>query len=236
MDDIFTEVDTQTNADDNLEVLAQKFGVTLTPENEKILKAKAESDRFIEQLKRETAELRQEVSSKATIDEILTKIKESQGDVQPPNPVPQVPNQPDTPDVESLVTTLIEKREAERLTRQNEQVVADKLREKFGNDAALHLNQKARELNTSVKELQEIARRNPQMFFRLTGLDQAPVSAPTQVAPQSRLNVPPTPANVRDRKYYENLKRTDKKKYFSPETQLQLYKDQFAALQAGKEW
>lgn len=250
MDDIFTQVDIEeTNDDQNLNPVEQLVGDGKKFKSvEDLAKAKLESDRFIAKLQQELAELRQEVTKKATIDEILTQIKSaqagnaqlerelSQAQEQGRPQVPQVPEVSGTPDLEAELEKLLSKKEQERQRKANAEIVSQKLQEAYGADATLHLNKRARELGVTVDYLKEIATQSPKLFFEVTGLNSNQQKLPQSVAPQSRVTPLPEGAGKRDRAYYERLKAQDRTKYFHPDTQLQLYKDMKAVLEAGGTW
>lgn len=236
MDNLFAPIDVQTNDEDqSLEAVAQKFGVAVTPETEKIIRAKKEADSFIEQLKREADELRKEVQGKQTIDEIMTQIRTLS--TKPPVVEPPLapPNQnPASPEeLETVVAKLLERRSSEDRVKSNRQLVQEKLEEKWGADAQININKKAKELGVTVDHLQKIALDTPTLFFRLTGLDSAPAQTPPLVAPRSTQRLPetPGPAGERTKAWYQALKQRNPTEYFSAKVRQQEMKD---ALKMGE--
>lgn len=236
MDNLFAPVDIQTNDDDNLEAVAQKFGVVVTPENEKLVRAKKEADNFIEQLKREADELRKEVSSKQTIDEIMTQIRalspkpvQVEPHIEPPKATPASPEE-----LETVVAKLLERRSSEDRVKSNRQLVEEKVLEKWGADAQVNINKKAKELGVTVDHLQKIALDTPSLFFRLTGLDSAPAQAAPLVAPRSTQRVPDAPGSdgKRTKAYYDALKLRNPTEYFSAKVRQQMMKDALAVGEA----
>ena len=116
-----------------------------------LAKAKIASDAFIEQLKREAAELRKELGSKATVDEIMTQIRGLSKSVEPQPPVtPPVTPQNDSTNIQSIVAEMFSKTEAERRIAANKAKVEETLIKKYGADAALHVSTKAKELNVPL--------------------------------------------------------------------------------------
>ena len=226
MSDIFTPVDITTPEVDNpLEVLVgegKKFADVAA-----LAKAKLEADSFIEQLKREAQELRQEVSSKATMDEIMTQIRQlapKPVEGQPPV-TPVVPSQ-NQDDLETVVSRLLEQRKNEDKVSHNRSAVEAKIAEKWGADAQLQMNKKAKELGVELSYLQKIATESPSAFFRLVGLDQSPVQAQPVVAPRSGVNPPQTQgSDVRNDKYWQAVKARNPQEYFSKAAMNQRYKD-----------
>ena len=236
MTDLFTPVDTDQIDQDPKATLAKKFGDGTTIDVDKLATAKLEADNFIKQIERENAELRKEVSSKATIDEIMTQIRE----LAPKPPVSQQqPQAPQTPgsgtpeELETVVTTLLAKRQAEDRARTNRDLVEQKVLEKWGADAQLNLNKKAKELGVSLAYLQQIATDSPSAFFTLTGLNTVAAPAPITPAPRSGFQ-PPAQADSgkRTKAYYDRLKVTNPTEYLKKSTQQQYYKDAMSMGQA----
>lgn len=238
MSDIFTPADVTNENGDQLKSLADRFGVQITPETEKILRAKAEADAFIEQMKKENQELRQEVTAKITMDELLTQIRnQSNQPVQPQpsvDPNPQV-KQIDTPDIEKIVAEHLKKATTESQRAKNLDEVTKKLSEKFGADAQLNLNKKAQELGVSIEYLREQAAQNPAVFYRLVDLDRPTNVQSPLPAPRGSVQAPQV-SGVRDAAWYAKLKAEDPKRYFSQEMTVQQYRDRMEAAKRGTPW
>lgn len=217
MPDIFTPVDSDQNETEKLDALAQKFGVQRTPETEKILKAKLESDNFILQQQAEAEELRKEVSSKATIDEIMTQIRSLNTRPQEPQPnqPPVTPSVDNDDDLEAKVLALLEKRKAKDRIEQNRSTVEAKIAEKWGADAQININKKAKELGTTVERLRQIAVEEPSLFFAMTGLDKTAAQAQPVVAPRTSVNPNLDNQESYDERYWARMKSEDPTKYFS---------------------
>lgn len=229
MADIFAVVPTDLVESDPLKIYAQKFGDGTNIDVNKLAAAKHESDTFIETLKRENEEMRKEVASKATIDEIMTQIRLGapkppvvEPPLAPPNPNPATPE-----DIQTIVAKLLSERSVEEKVKSNRQLVEDKVLAKWGNDAALNINKKAKELGVTVEHLQKIALDTPSVFFALTGLDKEVSTPAPVVAPRSREQAPQAPdqGGERLRSYYVALKQRDPTEYFSPKMRQQEMKD-----------
>ncbi len=232
MADIFAPVPVDLQDADPLKIYAEKFGDGTQIDVAKLAKAKFESDNFIIRLEAEAAEMRKEVSSKATIDEIMTQIRhlapkppEVKPPLEPQNPVPAT-----SEDIETTVAKLLEQRSAVERAKSNRQMVEDKVLAKWGSDAQLNINKKAKELGVTVEHLQKIALDTPTLFFALTGLDKEPQTSAPVVAPRSR-ELGPTPVNPtgeRTRAYYVALKQRNPTEYFSTKMRQQEMKDALA--------
>jgi len=232
MTDIFTPVETNApeNAYSTLVGDGKKFA-----DNEALARAKLESDRFIEQLKREQAEVREELNKRLTAEEILTQIKQSTPQPTPPSLTPEPPKPTAPSDINELVKKALSEQTTEQKKAANMAAVTQKLAERFGADSQLHLNKKAAELGMSLDDLKRLAQDNPALFFKAIDADRpAPQVAPV-IAPRGGANLPPT-SGERDKAYYDKLRQSNPKYYFSEDGRMQQYKDMERALKAGKNW
>lgn len=222
MTDIFTQDET-TIPENPLEALVGEGKKFSTPAD--LARAKLEADQFIEQLKRENAEMRKEVAEKLTMDELLTKIRQPNTEVVTPSPDGQN-GKPDlkTNDLEALIAKSIEQREAYNKSQGNMSKVEAKLAEVWGDQAANKLQQKARELGVSTEELKSLAIKSPELLYNALGLN-APKGQPFVSPPASKSHLPAPSSGTRDQAYYDNLRQTNKALYFDAKTQLQYMKD-----------
>lgn len=229
MTNLFEQVDVQDQENAPVELSALVGPDKKYKTEADLVKAVYEKDRFITQLQSETAGLRQEVQKQTTMEELLTQVRSSLNPPAPPPSQPQAPSQDQTPNVESIVSSLLEQKEKERKIQNNKQLVEQKLLEKFGADAQLHLNKKAKELSVPLEYLAKVANEAPSAFFQLIGLQDNTPAQPFS-APRSTQSAPHQDASgKRDKKYYDNLKNTMKASdYWSPKIQNQLMKDALA--------
>lgn len=220
------EIDPNTSVYETLVGEGKKFR-----DDEALARSKLESDSFIEQLKREASELREELTRRQSAEEIRTQILEglkNQGTPSQQPPVTPPANGTPAPkevDIEELVKSTLAKTEAERRTQTNREIVTQRLQQKFGQDAQIELNKIAKDLSVSLDYLERLAVESPAVFFKTVGLDQTPQQAPGTPAPRSNQGTPPPQSGVRNHAYYQRLKAQDPKAYFSPKVQNQMYKD-----------
>lgn len=232
MADIFAPIPLDLVDSDPLKIYATKFGDGTTIDVAKLATAKHESDTFIDQLQRENAEMRKQVSSQATMDEIMTQIKalgpKTPALVEPHSEPPKTPATAD--ELEVIVANLLKKRQSEDLVKSNTRLVEEKVLAKWGADAQVNINRKAKELGVSVEHLQKIALETPTVFFALTGLDKEVQTPAPIVAPRSRDSGPaPTPTGgERTAKFYADMRQRNPTEYFSKKTQQQQMKDALA--------
>lgn len=189
-----------------------------------LAKAAVEKDRYIAQLQSEMAEARKEIGSKATLDEIMTKIREMTPSA-PPSPSAQPGPESEKQDVTELVSKMLEEREQTQKVESNKSLVERTLLEKWGNDANLNLNKKASELGVTLDYLKRLSLESPKVFFNLVGLDKVQTTTPAAPAPRGSVTLPPSGSGERTKSFYDNIKKANPAEYFSPKIQNQMYKD-----------
>lgn len=199
-------------------------------------------DAFIEQLKREAAEAKED-AQRALHEAELVKLRAEVEAARVSQPqVVQPTNTDATPAFtdEDLVARIkqVTKGLSEEGQRQaNEQAVSDALIQHLGDQtkAAEFLSNKAKEMGVSVKFLQSIAASSPAAFFNTAGLsDVAPKSSASasngSVNTQALNSNNPAPKEHTEA-WYQDLRRRDPKTYHSASVQIQRHKD---ALRQGE--
>lgn len=203
---------------------------------EVIAKGKLEADNHIKELERQLEELRGDLSKNEYAKQLLETL---QGKAEAPtssNPVESQKQQSeegsaadqnttgDAGDLESLVEETIRKREQQQTAQQNLTQVQETLSKAFGTEANKVVQERAKELGMSLDRLQEIATESPSAFMRLIGEAPAVESNP---APSSSVNTTAkfNQSSERNWQYYQNLRRTNSKQYYSPKVQNQLVQD-----------
>lgn len=227
MDDIFTPPDDQTTIPENAREILVGEGKKFK-DDEALAKGKLEADNYIKQLQRELSEIREHQAKSQTMEEIKTQILDSLKEKTPVQPpvTPPANGQNDSVNVEELVNTLLEKKDVERRVQSNREAVSKTLQEKFGSDAQLILNQKAKELNVTLDYLAKVANESPSAFFRLVGLDAPNQSVQAVPAPRASQTAPlPQGAGVRNKAHYDKIRAQNPTEYFSQKVQMQMYKD-----------
>jgi hypothetical protein len=226
----FTHVDPNKNYMEELVGDGKKFK---TPEE--LARGKYEADQFIERLKREQEALRQELNSRKRLEEVadlLTSQQKSQSNEGPP-PARQDGEKSNTLTPEQLELMLEErltKREQQRSRDQNITSVKQKLTEAFGQNYAAKLQQEATNLGVTREYLTNLAAESPQAFYRLVGLDAGSRQQDTTLfsPPPSSVNTSSFAPNVtgeRTQGYYDKLKQSDPRTYWSPKVQNEMHRD-----------
>lgn len=206
---------------------------------EAVARAKIFGDEHIKRLEMENKQLREdslryreENIAKAKLEDLLDQLQGRK--VEPPTE----PNQPirneekaiDYRQIESLIDNRLKQTELTRTYNQNLQTVQQKLKEKYGDDYIPHYKQQIEQLYLTKEEADDMARRKPETFLKMLGLDQ-PRQPQQQFQPPLRnTNIPQNPQSnpvpsKRTWSYYEDLRKKDKNSYLSQQTQLQMLQD-----------
>lgn len=239
-DDVF-DGPTEPVVDENKDYLQELVGEGKkysTPQE--LAKAAVHKDQFIEQIKRENAEMREALSKRNNEEEFLSRIEKV---VQPKSPEPQ-----DTPvrrdDVKSAITPedveqIIEQREAKRKREENLTSVMSKLQEVYGDQYKSRVQSQAQQLGVGTDFLTDVAAKNPQAFYKLLGLDQQPRKDDI-FSPPPRTQVTTTtssPSSQKDYQYFQNLRREKGDSwYFSQRTQQEIWRAAKEAERQGKQF
>jgi hypothetical protein len=188
-----------------------------------LAKAYMSADDFIETLKKENHELRGKANTEATLDTILERLQQQQNTVQA-----------DKPKNESLSVSELQKLVEQTVTgldnnkqRQANLAKADKmLKEKFGDKAVDVYRSKAssEKLNAVYMELASV---DPDQFIALfvggevtnnTTVDEGGSKNSLNFSQGDRKGVEGT------KEYFDNIRRTDPRKYYSQDFQLKMDK------------
>lgn len=207
-------------------------------------RALLEKDLFIEKLKQEAEEARQELRSRLSVEEALTKLQtqpksNDTGQAYQASQGGSGANDGggNSPDIDKLVEEKLLAREKQQkeasLKAQQEanlQEVRQKLEGTFGPNYAKAVKEKAAELGVSTEFLTETGARMPSALYKLLDIGtQAPrrdISDPAPVRSSINTSGMTNPGNVdRTMSYYENLRKSDPKRYFTADVQAQKHKD-----------
>jgi hypothetical protein len=195
---------------------------------EELARGKKEADAFIEQLKRENAEMREDLTKAKSLDEVLDSIKgesKKEGDNQGP--------QFDEETLVKLVDSRLSAKEQENQRQANSKVVEQAMIKRFGefDKANAYINAKAQELGMSVREMKTLADNNPKAFFRLVGIEtqshEGHKGQPDSGSANSEAIRTQNEQSLYTEgtwEYYQNLRKSNPKKYYSPEVQNEMFK------------
>jgi len=201
---------------------------------ETIAKGKYEADRFIEQLKRQNEELKADLSNSQKIDQLMEMIKNQNkspasggGSHQTEVSLSHTEKEELSEEtLRGLIAEHVSQREQETTRQKNLNEVDSVLQSKYGTAANSVVNQKARELGMSLKDLEEMAAKTPKAFLRLVAPDSSTKESPVTVGTSQRSEgVSNRKTGTRDWSYYQDLRRKSKSQYYSSQVQQQMLRD-----------
>ncbi len=194
-----------------------------------LAKGKIEADRMIEQLKSETAEMREALKKAETAkpgEEAIKSLIERIEKTAPQNGQPA--STLSREDIEKLVREGINGVDTERTKKANYLLANAELNNHFKGDAATaakHVNDKVAELGMTPAAVKELAETNPKVFRALFVPGHKP-AAPSNVMPPSRVGVlPSVGSEERGKSYYAKLRKEMGHKFYEPALQQQRMAD-----------
>jgi hypothetical protein len=202
---------------------------------EELLKAKVDSDLYIKTLEAQKDELRrdylaqrEELLAKAKFEEYIDQIKGTPKDNGTPPVVPNVNDSPkfDPDEFKKLAADTYKEFEVRKQEADNYKKVETKLKERYGDNYASALKDQGESLGLSGDEINNLAKKSPEAFFRMFGLNQS--QDLFQAPPRGNLrndNFSPRGAPTRDWNYYQEMKKTNPKLYLDPKIQVQMHND-----------
>jgi len=247
-DDIFTQTDqadVNPQPDPNKNYLEELVGEGKKfSDPQALARGKVEADTHIARLERELAELREKANTGRTVDDLLKKLEErntqsngnasNSGEYQPSS---QGQNQNadagavqlDESKIEELLSGKLNEFQKSQREQANLQHSVSVMQEKWGDNAQVELNRKAKDLGMSPEGLKEYAKTNPSVFLTLVGLNATapqqtvnnPVPAQSSSNPASQTPV----GGVKNQSYYDRMKREDPKKWKSRDVQWEMHNE-----------
>lgn len=201
-----------------------------------LARGKAESDLFIEQLKRENAEMRNELNSRQTAEQIAEKIlNRSNTSVTSPSINKEDSNQSnpnsgiseDDEDVDTKVDKRLRAILREQQEEQNLVYVRNALEESFGKNFGKQLAEITQEINETEETMTRLAKTNPKAFLKLVGATSAQATKQKQDTlfspPTSSVGIKPTKTE-KGWSYYKNLRLTNPTLYRSIPVQQEMFR------------
>jgi hypothetical protein len=205
-----------------------------------LAKKAVHADALIDNLTKKQDELRsdylrvnEELKVRAKLEDLLNHVESKRQ--QPPSDEPKATGDAhlDLTKVEELFTRKFQETENQKRERENYSLVESKLKERFGNNFAEHLKEQIADLGMSPDEVNFMAKKNPKVLIKALGLEQKqtqenlfPSSPRSTQRPEGFKAT--TGNEKRTWSYYQNMKKTDPKSYFSPKTNVQMVNDQLA--------
>lgn len=197
---------------------------------EDLARGKLEADAFIEQLKREAAEMRDalERSQSATdtnetlkaMLEQLAASKENESD----NPAPAFSPE----ELSKLVEAKVNEIDQSRGRRANRERANAELLKRFNNNtetARKYVEEQAQRLSMTVEQLGEMAETSPEAYTRLLGIAPTPKPSASPLSVRSAGPINDEPSQVRNAEYYRQLRKQLGPKFYDPKIQQQRMRD-----------
>ena len=200
-----------------------------------VAKGKLEADAYVKQLESQLAEIREEMGkqdySKELLEALKNKAPESTNGQSPQSnndnggtTQSQTNSALSDEQIKRLVETALTEREKTNTSTQNVTLVEQKMSEAFGTEAQAKVQEKAKELGLSLQRMQEIAAESPTAFLSLIG-DKAKELQPIVKGTIRTEGVNMQASSERNFGFYQELRRKNRKQYFSPEVQRQMFQD-----------
>lgn len=227
-DDVFA-IDTDLEIDPSKNYLEELVGENKkfkTPEE--LARGKAESDAFIEQLKAEQSELRNELQTRLNLEQFLSDLKtvvpkpgsEGSQDHYERNEDKSVMS---AEELAALVRSQVQQMKGQETAVSNLNNFSEKLRLAHGPNAATKLRSQASELGMTVDEVKSLAARNPNAALKMLGIGEQR-SVDNFTAPPRSQSMSLPSGQKRGAAYYENLRKTlHPNEYFSPKIQNEMF-------------
>lgn len=199
---------------------------------EEAAKANIHAQGFIEQLKRENEGMREDIERlqrEAEKGRTLEEVEQRLAGRMATQKTTEESQGPSAQDIETLLETRIGERLPEYLkefqsrqtAEQNEAVVSEQLRQRYGEKAKEALGERAKELGMSLDDMRSLAQRSPKAVLGLF-----PESSRVTPATKGSVNTEAvTGSGERSNQYYSNLRRENPKEYWSPRVQQQMFQD-----------
>lgn len=200
---------------------------------EALAKGKKSADEFIEHLKSENAQLREDLDKRVSVEGMLEKLKEEKAlEAKKEDTTPRL----DEEVLSEMVLGIVNKKsEAERIEA-NILAVDKRMKEVYGEDKARDvIEKKAAEMNVGKDFLQSVAAKSPQAFYNLIGVDATKHATATATTSSLRTEAAAGGGiGEHTKEWFDNIRKTDPQRYFSPAIQNLYMKKAMEAKALGK--
>lgn len=184
----------------------------------------------IENLVRTQAELREDLAKRTAAEEILQRIEDRTNSTLPQG---EGGEKVQPADVEKMLDSLLSKRKEKETYANNVSKVEKEMIAKYGEKAHEVTKAKALELGLSLEELQNLAGRSPQAFMsNFSTLPSQEVNQDKSSTKQADLSG----GNNKEKNfsYYQELKKADINRYYSPAVQREMFEAAKKAKSEGR--
>lgn len=197
-----------------------------------LARGKAESDAYIvtltkrmDDLRKDYLTMREDSVARASLDELLQELKAEKLATQ--NNQSEKPEQQPSLDqnaIKSLISDTLKTTRAEEKAEANYSKVEQTLKQKYGSNYGTMLKEQADMLGLTSEDVNSLARKSPEAFFRTMGLNetkeetfQAPPRGSTRTD-----SFTPKGQTKKTWSYYQNLKKDNPKLYLDPKTAVEM--------------
>lgn len=199
-----------------------------------LARGKVEADAFIERLKAEKAEVERRLTESTNAEAELARLREEMAELRKAQTKvdPHVQPAASASDIEAVVEATITRAEQRRTEAGNIKEANRVMVEALGTPekAAEVVVRRAEELNLSVPELKALAAKSPSAFKRIVlgDAEVVPTGVDLQRSTVNPETLPKTGNRAGTKEFYQELLRTNPKRYHDPATQRQILKDTIA--------
>lgn len=184
-----------------------------------------DKDEFIKTLEEENRNTREMYASLDERMQNLTKIEEV---LNNQNTAQDVGNQDSTGlDEDALVGKVIEnlnQKQTEEKMQANFEAAKQRLQSEFGTHVEEKVTEAAQANGVTYDDMVEMARKSPQAFYKLVGLEANTQQKPSTPNPMRGTQTPPQDNGEKDFAYYARLMRENPREYWKAETQREFRK------------
>lgn len=235
-DNLFEGAEDNQNFDPNKDYVAELVG-----EGKKfktvadLARGKAEADLFIQtvvkqkdDLSKDYLRMREELDAKANLQDLVDRLNAKHTPSELPlNDGSREPKQLEPKDIEDLISKKILDNKRLEEESYNLNVVQAKLKERFGASSASVLKEQANTLRLTDDDVHALAKKSPEAFFRVMGLNQEKQETFQAPPRTNQRNDSFVPAGGKKRtwSYYQELKKSNPTLYLDKKTQTQMHKD-----------
>jgi hypothetical protein len=205
---------------------------------EALARGKAEADRHIANLEEELSGMREDLNSRLNMQNFLDRLERSgvtnPASQQAAGDVPTEDRDTETAglsmkDIEALVSQKLNETTVEAQRSQNTELVLRKLKENLGPTYGDRVKEVMTEMEVGEEFMKDLAASKPTAFLKLVGADKAPAAPQnpaSYTAPRTQVSTVAVPASgTKTQTYYDKLKSTDPKRYWSREVQAEIHRE-----------
>jgi hypothetical protein len=173
----------------------------------------------MDQMRKDYLQLKADYDARAKLEEYLDQIQAKPQINTPQSEAPkqEVSNAPaiNPDDIEQIVAKKFAESKAEDRASANLSSVMSKLKERYGSQYQNILKEKTEELGLTTEEVNAMARRSPELFYRSMGLNQPQQQQNFQAPPKSDTRFAPQGAPKKTWTYYQDMLKKDPKLYYN---------------------